>query len=163
MKASFLAVQTLSLATVLAALAGCAAEATRPGVPSNAVQMSSGGKVVAFTAPHDGKAYLNDDVNHNVVYSTDLKRDQVLRFDPAADAVQIDGNIAPEGIPDPGHDHSIYFVRSTQSDRADAVTNTNNNAAAAAAPAAAPTTIPTVRVPIGIQVDVQPQQPAPAK
>lgn len=157
MKAPSLAAQTLSLGMALAALGGCATEATRPGVPSNAVQMSSGGKVVAFTAPHDGKAYLNDDNNHQVVYSTDLRRDQVMRFDPAADAVRIDGNIAPEGIPDPDHDHSIYFVRSVENDRADAGTSTSNNPV----PAGGAATIPTVRVPIGVQVDVQPQQPVP--
>src|SRR5580700_7761751 len=124
MKASFLAaVQVLSVGTVLATLSGCAVQPTRPGVPSNAVQVSSGGKVVAFTAPHDGKAYLNDDTDKCVVYSTDLKRDQVMRFEPESDAVRVDGNTAPEGIANPGHDHSIYFVRSVQSDRADAMSN----------------------------------------
>ena len=151
-----LALEVLSVGTILVALGGCTAEPTRPGVPSNAMQVSSGGKVVAFTAPHDGKAYLNDDTDHRVVYSTDLKRDQVMRFDPATDSVRIDGNTAPEGIAEPDHDHSIYFARSEQPDRADAVSNGND----AFANSNGPTTVPTVRVPIGIQVDVQPQQPA---
>jgi len=158
MKASYLAVHVLSAGTILAALSGCVAEVTRPGVPSNAMQVSSGGKVVSFTAPHDGKAYLNDDTDNRVVYSTDLKRDQIMSFDPDADAVRIDGSIAPEGIANPRHDHSIYFARSAQPDRVDAGTNSNNNAANSNGA----TTVPTVRVPIGIQVDVQPpQQPAP--
>ncbi len=161
MKASFLVfAQGLSLGAILAALGGCAAAPTRPGVPSNAVQVSSGGKVVAFTAPHDGKVYLNDDTDKCVVFSTDLKRDQIMRFEPDADAVRIDGNTAPEGIANPGHDHSIYFVRSTQTDHADAAVSTPVSNSAPAASSGA-TTMQTIRVPIGVQVDVQPQQPAP--
>jgi hypothetical protein len=164
MKASYLAVQVLSVGTILAGLGGCAGQPpARSGVPSGAMQVASGNKVVAFTAPHDGKAYLNDDTNHCVVYSTELKRDQVMRFDPATDTVRIDGNTAPEGIADPGHDHSIYFARSEMPDRADAATNTPSNTVNSTGNQP----IPTVRVPIGVQVDVQPQpvpqpaQPAP--
>src|ERR1039458_419503 len=156
MRVTYLALDVLSIGTILAALGGCAAEATRPGVPSNAMQVSSGDKIVAFTAPHDGKAYLNDDTDHRVVYSTDLKRDQVMRFDPASDWVRIDGKTAPEGIAEPDHDHSIYFARSEQPDRADAGRDSDD----AVANSNGPTTVPTVRVPIGIQVDVQPPQPA---
>lgn len=160
MKASHFLLQAFCVGTALTALGGCVAEATRPGVPSTAMQVASGGQVVAFTAPHDGKAYLNDDTDHRVVYSTDLRRDQVMRFDPQSDSVRIDGNIAPEGIADPGHEHSIYFEKSGQTDRADLVEPGSAAAAAPAAPAmGSPTTVPTVRVPIGIQVDVQPQQP----
>ena len=142
----------LSLAPVLLSLGGCAAS-NRPDVPSNAMQESSGGTVVAFTAPHDGKAYLRDDTDNCVVYSTDLKRDQVMRFDPTADVVRIDGNTAPEGIAKPGHDHSIYFARSAQPDRMDVSNNvtTGDNANG----------VTTVHVPIGVQVDVQKQPTTP--
>lgn len=122
MKARFFAVGVLSSGFALLSLEGCAQE-NRPDVPSDAMQVSSGGKVVAFTAPHDGKAYLRDDTDNKVVYSTDLRRDQVMRFDPALDIVRIDGNTAPEGIADPNHDHSIYFLRSVEPDRADAGNN----------------------------------------
>jgi hypothetical protein len=159
MKASLSTVQLFGVAAVLAGVGGCATAPIRPGLPSNAMQVSSGGRIVAFTAPQDGKAYLNDDTDKCVVYSTELKRDQVMRFDPDADAVRIDGNTAPEGIANPGHDHSIYFARSPQPANAAAVANLG--ADANAANSNSPTTIPTVRVPIGIQVDVQPQQPAP--
>jgi hypothetical protein len=50
MKASVLAVQALSVGTILATLGGCAAEETHPGVPYNAMQFASGGKVVAYSA-----------------------------------------------------------------------------------------------------------------
>src|ERR1700691_2289927 len=121
MKVTNFTVGVLCSGSLLLALSGCATD-TRPDVPSNAMQVSSGGKVVAFTAPHDGKAYLEDDTDNRVVYSTELRRDQVMKFDPAADAVQIDGTTAPEGIASPNHDHSIYFVRAEQPDRADAAT-----------------------------------------
>ena len=160
MKASQLVLQAFCIGAALTALGGCAEQATRPGVPSTAMQVASGGQVVAFTAPHDGKAFLNDDTDHRVVYSTDLRRDQVMRFDPTTDSVRIDGNIAPEGIAAPGHDHSIYFERSASKDRAD-LEPPAPAAAATPAPPADPNAIPTVRVPIGVQVEVQPQQPAP--
>jgi hypothetical protein len=152
-KVNYLAVGVLSFAPLLLSLGGCATS-NRPDVPSNAMQESSGGMVVAFTAPHDGKAYLRDDTDNCVVYSTDLKRDQVMRFDPTTDVVRIDGNTAPEGIAKPGHDHSIYFARSAQPDRTDL---TNNNAATGTDANG----VTTVHVPIGVQVDVQ-KQPTPS-
>jgi hypothetical protein len=137
----------LGVGPLLLSLGGCAAD-TRPDVPTGAMQESSGSKVVAFTAPHDGKAYLRDDTDNRVVYSTDLKRDQVMRFDPELDSVRIDGNTAPEGINNPGHDHSIYFSRSAQPDRVDV---SSNNAATGTDANG----VTTVHVPIGVQVDVQ--------
>jgi hypothetical protein len=151
-KANCFTVGVLGFAPLLLSLGGCATS-NRPDVPSNAMQESSGGMVVAFTAPHDGKAYLRDDTDNCVVYSTDLRRDQVMRFDPTPGVVRIDGNTAPEGIAKPGHDHSIYFARSAQPDRTDVSNNvtTGDNANG----------VTTVHVPIGVQVDVQKQPTAP--
>jgi hypothetical protein len=151
-KVNYLAVGVLSFAPVLLSLGGCATS-NRPDVPSNAMQESSGGTVVAFTAPHDGKAYLRDDTDNCVVYSTDLRRDQVMRFDPMAGVVRIDGNTAPEAITKPGHDHSIYFARSVQPDRTDVSNNVSTGTDANG--------VTTVHVPIGVQVDVQKQPTAP--
>jgi hypothetical protein len=151
MKASHFISQAFCIGTTLTALAGCAEQATRPGVPSTAMQVASGGQIVAFTAPHDGKAYLNDDTDHRVVYSTDLRRDRVMRFDPSTDSVRIDGNIAPEGIAAPGHEHSIYFERSSSKDHADLAPPVPAAVAAPTSPTD-PNAIPTVRVPIGVQV-----------
>jgi hypothetical protein len=158
MKATCFTVGVLSLGSLLLILGGCSSEEARPDVPSNAMQVSSGSKVVAFTAPHDGKAFLEDDTDHRVVYSTDLRRDQVMKFDPVAGAVQIDGTTAPEGIANPNHDHSIYFERSEHPDRTDVSGNrANDNSSNAGANANG---VPIVRVPVGIQVDVQ-TQPSP--
>ncbi len=156
MKAIYFSLSVISFGALLSALGGCSSEQTRPDLPSNAMQVSSGGKVVAFTAPHDGKAYLEDDTDNRVVYSTELRRDQVMKFDPAADAVQIDGTTAPEGIASPNHDHSIYFVRAEQPDRADAAASNNGNTVNSNGG----NNVPVVRVPVGIQVDVQ-TQPSP--
>ena len=82
-----------------------------------------------------------------------MRRDQIMRFDPVSDTVRIDGATAPEGVGNPLHDHSIYFTRSAKPDYVDAATN--NAVDASGNP------VPTVRVPIGIQVDVQPQPAAP--
>lgn len=152
MKAKYFAVGVLGVGSLLLTLGGCAAE-DRPDVPSDAMQVSSGDKVVAFTAPHDGKAYLRDDTDNRVVYSTDLRRDQVMRFDPALDAVRIDGNTAPEGIANPNHDHSIYFARSAPPDRADMGNNGANENGG--------TGTQNVRVPVEINVNAQTQPSAP--
>jgi len=152
MKAS-LQIAVLSLGALPMFIGGCAQE-SRSDVPLNAMEMASGGKVVAFTAPHDGKAYLHDDTDNRVVFSTDLKHDQVMRFDPATNSVRIDGNSAPEGIAHAEHDHSIYFARSAQPDRVDSVSNNGVTENAG-------NNVPTVRVPIGIQVDVQTQPSTP--
>jgi hypothetical protein len=146
MKMRHFAVGVLSFGFGLLYLEGCAQE-NRPDVPSDALQVSSGDKVVAFMAPHDGKAYLRDDTNAQVVYSTELRRDQVMRFDPALDAVRIDGNTAPEGIANPGHDHSIYFLRAAPPDRADVVSNGDKDAGSAQN--------------VHVQVNVQTQPSAP--
>jgi hypothetical protein len=132
----------------LGVLAGCSHD-NNPTVPMGAMQVSSGGKVVAFTAPHDGRAYVRDDNDKHVIYSADVKKDQVVKFDPQEKAVMIDGRVAAEKIADPDHDHSIFFERSAQPDRADAANANNGNP-----------TVPVVRVPVGVQVDVQ-TQPAP--
>jgi hypothetical protein len=152
MKATYFVFGVLSGGSLLASLGGCAAE-DRPDVPSDAMQVSSGDKVVAFMAPHDGKAYLRDDTDNRVVYSTDLRRDQVMRFDPALDAVRIDGVTAPEGVADPNHDHSIYFSRSAPPDRADVGGNGPNDAGG--------TGTQSVRVPVEINVNAQTQPSAP--
>lgn len=145
MKATLFTASIVSCGSLLLVLGGCAA--SPPGVPSDAMQVSSGDGVVAFAAPHDGKAYLRDDTDNRVVYSTDLRRNQTMRFDPVADSVRIDGNTAPQEIINPNHDHSIYFVRSDQPDRMDVSSNgtsenTDNNTS-------------TIRVPSGSEVKVQ--------
>jgi hypothetical protein len=111
------------------------------------MQVSSGDKVVAFAAPHDGKAYLRDDTDNRVVYSTDLRRNQTMRFDPVADSVRIDGNTAPEEIINPNHDHSIYFARSNQPDRVDVSGNGLNDSG--------DRNSSTIQVPSGSEVKVQ--------
>ena len=145
MKATLCAASIVSCGSLLLTLCGCAA--TRPDVPSEAMQVASGDKVVAFAAPHDGKAYLRDDTDNRVVYSADLRRNQTMRFDPAVDAVRIDGDTAPEGIANPDHDHSIYFVRSNQPDRVDVNGNGSSDSG--------DKNTSTIQVPSGSEVKVQ--------
>jgi hypothetical protein len=151
MKTAELKMGLLMCGSLLVALGGCAQE-SRPEIPPGALQVSSGGRVVAFTAPHDGKAYLNDDTDHRVVYSTDIRREQVLRFDPDSDTVRIDGNTAPEGIANPTHEHSIYYTRSPRPDGIDVSSNEPIDSA--------DRPVTTVTVPVGTQLEVQPQPPA---
>jgi hypothetical protein len=139
---------------------GCAHEAdSSPVVPSSAVQMSSGDKALAFTAPQDGVVYIRDDSDNRIVYSGDIKKDQTVHYDPDARRVMLDDNIVahPSGN---NHPHSIYFHRSAAAEHSE-------KAAASETAANRPTTqpasnVPVIRVPLGVQVEVQ-TQPATAK
>ena len=104
---------------------------------------------MSFTATQDGKAYLNDDTDHRVAYSTQLKSGQVMRFDPETSAIQIDGTTAPEEFPTP--DTTTPSTSFRQKRQLNPTRKPKRTTSAAA--------VPTVRVPIGIKVDVQPQDP----
>jgi hypothetical protein len=137
----------------LSVLSGCGQD-DNPAVPTGAMQVSSGGKIVAFTAPHDGRAYVRDENDKRIIYSADVKKDQVVKFDPQEKAVMIDGRVAAEKIADSNHDHSIFFERSSQPDRSDAV---NMNTGSGNLGSNGDSSVPVVRVPVGVQVDVQTQ------
>ena len=143
--------------------ASCAHEADNsPVVPSSAVQMSSGDKAIAFTAPHDGIVYIRDDTDNRVVYSTDIKKDQTLRYDSGSRRVTLDDNVVAHPSAN-NHPYSIYFHRSGVDERSEkaaaAAHPTTQPAAQVTQPAAQ---VPVIRVPLGVQVDVQ-TQPATGK
>ena len=102
---------------VLAGLAGCAAESF-PAVPPEASQVVKAGKAIRFTAPHDGRVYLQDDSNHHMVYSTDIRRGQTFEYG-SSNTPTLDGKAAGDPVPDSGHRHSIYFEPSDREDLAD--------------------------------------------
>ena len=63
---------------------GCAHD-SGPSVPTGAMQVSSGNKMIGFRAPHDGRVYLRDDNDNSVVYSGEIRKDQVAKYDPAVE------------------------------------------------------------------------------
>lgn len=140
----------------LACFIGCAHE-TGPAVPPGATQVSSGNKVISYTAPHDGKIYLRDDNDNSVVYSAEVRRDQVMKYDPTMQQVMVDGTVATQKVPDSNHDHSWFFERASRPDHGEAAAN--------GAPAGGPNPVPTVHVPVGVQIDVQtqPAEPKPER
>ena len=155
-----LIVQAMCVGISLGA-ASCAHEADNsPVVPSSAVQMSSGDKAIAFTAPHDGIVYIRDDTDNRVVYSGDVKKDQTVRYDPDGRRVTLDDNIVahPSGG---NHPHSIYYHRSGVDDRSEKAAANTNAAHPTTQPAGQVTQpaaqVPVIRVPLGVQVDVQTQ------
>jgi hypothetical protein len=131
--------------TLFGCLAACTQSPGQP-LPAEAVQASSGDKVITCAAPHDGKVFLRDDTDNKIVYSSDIRKDQLARFDPDQPEVSINGTIST--IPNPNHAHSWYFAP-TNPDRAESAPPTppnNNNEG-----------VQTVHVPIGVKVDVQTQ------
>lgn len=130
---------------------GCAAN-NGPMVPSGAMQMASGDRNVAFTAPHDGTVYLRDDGDNKILYSGDVQKDQSIHYDPNAQQVVVDGRVVADKVPGGTRGHSLFFERA---DRPDRVAMQNNNGAQ-------PETTtngngyPVIKVPVGVQVEVQP-------
>ena len=120
-----------------------------PVVPFGAMQMSSGNKIVSFTAPGDGKAYLRDDTDVHVIYSAELRKNQVLTYDPQLQQITVDGAVVASKIDGKNHDHSILYERIARPQ--DAARPVDSNSAVDA------NGVQTIRVPVGVKVDVQPQ------
>lgn len=108
----------LVMVFALVGLVGCAVE-NYPRVPSEARQVSKAEKAIIFTAPHDGRVYLQDDTKGSLAYSTDIRRGQTFRFHPASGDVTLDGKSAGDPVEDAEHQHSIYFEPSDRPDLAD--------------------------------------------
>ena len=108
----------LAMFFALAGLAGCAAE-NYARVPSEARHVSKAEKAITFTAPHDGRVYLQDDTKGSLAYSTDIRRGQTFRFVPSSGDVTLDGKSAGDPVEDADHRHSIYFEPSDRPDLAD--------------------------------------------
>ena len=132
--------------------AGCAHNSDNQVVPSSALKMSSGNKELAVAAPHDGVVYVRDDADNRIVYSTDVKRGQVVRYDPQSEAVTLDDHLAAGSISGMNHDHSIFFQRSGTVDADQASAAANSSGATTR-----PSDVPVIHVPLGVRVDVQTQ------
>lgn len=105
------------LATALAALAaGCAHD--NGSIPDSATEVASGNREVSYTAPHDGKIYIRDDFDRRVAYSTEVRKNQVVRFDPKQNEVFVDGAVAAQKIPGAWHQHTLFYEKSPEGDRA---------------------------------------------
>jgi hypothetical protein len=118
--------------------------------------MSSGNKAAAFTAPRDGVVYVRDDSDNRIVYSGDVKKGQIVRYDSRARQVKVDDDVVahPSGN---DHPHSIFFHPSGGAEDSD-TSGIVRDANAAGRPTTAPASnVPVIRVPLGVQVDVQTQ------
>ena len=139
-----------SVVLASALVVGCAQPAG-PVVPPGAMQVSSGNKTIAFTAPHDGRVYLRDDNDNSLVYSGDIRRNQMVKFDSAMQQVIVDGGVVSQKVANANHDHSWYFERSNGSDVSEAGPNAAQSGTSE---------ITTIHVPVGVKVDVQTQPSA---
>jgi len=101
-------------ALVVAGLAAAGCAGSGQTVPSGAQEVSSGNREVSYTVPQDGKIYLRDDVDKRTAYSAEVRKNQVVRFDPKQNAVLIDGAVAAQQIPGAWHQHTLFFEPSAQ-------------------------------------------------
>jgi hypothetical protein len=99
---------TLALAALVV---GCSQS---PNVPATASNVATGGQDVSYTAPRDGKIYLQDDLNKRLVYSGEVHGGENVRFSRQQDAVFLNGAMAAQSIPTPWHEHTLYFEPSPQ-------------------------------------------------
>ena len=101
-------------ALVVMGLAAAGCTGSGQTVPSGALEVSSGNREVSYTAPQDGKIYLRDDFDKRTAYSAEVRKNQVVRFDPKQNAVLIDGAVAAQQIPGAWHQHTLFFEPSAQ-------------------------------------------------
>jgi len=100
-----------AMLAVAALTVGCAQS---PNIPPTASNVATGGKDVSYTAPRDGKIYLQDDLNKRLVYSGEVRGGENVRFSRQEDAVYLNGAMAAQSIPTPWHEHTLYFEPSPQ-------------------------------------------------
>ncbi|HEY8750655.1 MAG TPA: hypothetical protein VIM11_21905 [Tepidisphaeraceae bacterium] len=110
---------SLGCGLLVAGAWGCASHDNFPAVPPEATKMVSGAKVVAFTAPHDGRIYLRDDSDRHMVYSGDVRKNQIVQYNPADQSFQVNGKVMANNIPNATHAHTIFFEQSDRPDLAD--------------------------------------------
>ena len=133
-------------AAIAISAAGCAHQ-TGPNVPPGAPSIATGSQDVAYTAPQDGRMYIQDDFDKRVVYSGQVRKGQTVRFDQRQDAVLLDGTVAAQGIRGGWHQHTMFFEAAPQ------------QAQPAAASAMGTTAAPAsnvLKVPVKVEVQTQP-------
>lgn len=162
MSAKFSLGSALVALGALVSIGGCAHNANdNPVVPSSAVQVSSGDMVLSYTAPRDGVIYLRDDQDNRILYSTDVKANQTVKYDPQAADVTINDNVAAPQIASNNHQHSLFFQPYGGPEAATAGATTQP-----AQPTTQPSSsagndnVPIIHVPVGVRVDVQTQPSA---
>lgn len=93
--------------------AGCV-HGNGPNIPAGAEEVATGNRQVAYTVPQDGKIYLRDDFDNRTAYSAEVRKNEVVRFDPKQNAVLIDGAVAAQQIPGAWHQHTLFFEPTAQ-------------------------------------------------
>lgn len=89
-------------------VAGCAYEPKRT-VPPTAKLREEGDRLLIYTAPTNGIAYIYDATDDKLIYSGDLQRGQQLKLDASKDQVDLDDQVVWEETLQPGNMYRIYF------------------------------------------------------
>ena len=72
-------------------------------------------RVVAYTATHDGTAYVYDVGADRIVWSGPVDAGNTITVDPSADRVMVGNRVAAEKLLHSGHQHRVFFVDSATS------------------------------------------------
>jgi hypothetical protein len=110
-----IAVRHVVVATIGAMLlVGCGRE-VHPSIPAGATMGSEGTGRLSYAVPHDGEVFVYDVNRNELVFASQINRDQEIIVDPQADRITIDGRTMLERRLNRGNRHRVYFQRANTS------------------------------------------------
>ena len=89
-------------------LAACSFEA-QSGIPNSSRLVAEGQGALSYRAPYDGKVYVYDSDNHTLLYSGDIRQDQLISVSPRDNRITIGDNVVRERGVNTGHAVKVYF------------------------------------------------------
>ncbi len=95
-------------AALLVGVAGCAETQPRQ-IPMSALQVGSGTGAVSYRTASHGIIYIYDKTWNQLVYSGEVRRDQLVALDPANGRLTIDSRVAVEKPLGTGDEYQIYL------------------------------------------------------
>lgn len=104
------ATTTLFGAFLLLMLGGCATVERHPVIPAHALMAAEGDERLAYNPSEDGTVYVYDVTDEKLVYSGDVKQDQIVVVDPGDNRVSVDERTVSEQDMDAGNVHRIFFA-----------------------------------------------------
>ncbi len=87
-------------------LAGCADHDR--AIPNDAVILREGRNALSATANQPGTVYVYDNSTNKLLYSGPVAKNDVVRVDPSADRITVNGNTVSQQSLDDAHHYRIY-------------------------------------------------------
>ena len=108
--AQLAATAVVAAAAVLGVSAGCGPD-RHAAIPADAALAAEGDGKVTATAKDAGMVYVHDRNDNRLVYSGDVRANDVVTVDPDANRVMVNTRVVQDKTLRRGHDHRILFDR----------------------------------------------------